>query len=121
MAYACILQNGTNITITGSGTNSDPYIITSSGSTDLTNYVGIVNIQSPDDDISISSGLGTTTHLGGDDNNATIECGPDGIQLAATAMGFFGSFPVAIPHVPATPTAQNIVDALVALGLIVQD
>lgn len=36
------------------------------------------------------------------------------------AVGFFGGTPAAQPQVPASPDAQDIVDALVALGLISQ-
>lgn len=80
------------------------------GSVDLSNYVGeIVDIS------------GTTSlHIGGNSNNATVELSSDGIALAAEAMGFFGSFPIARPEVPASPTVQDVVDALVALGLITQ-
>lgn len=42
------------------------------------------------------------------------------ISLASTNLGFYGTAAVARPEVPASPTAQDIVDALVALGLITQ-
>ena len=35
-------------------------------------------------------------------------------------VGFYGTTPVVRPQVAATPTAQGIVDALKALGLITQ-
>ena len=35
-------------------------------------------------------------------------------------IGFFGKAPAARPEVPASPTAQDVVSALVALGLITQ-
>lgn len=62
----------------------------------------------------------TGLFLGGNDQNATIGMDPDGIQISALAIGFFGSFPVNRPEVPASPTVQDLVDALVALGLITQ-
>ncbi len=42
------------------------------------------------------------------------------INLAAGKMGFYDKSNVTRPEVPAIPTPQNIVDALVALGLITQ-
>lgn len=38
----------------------------------------------------------------------------------AEALGFFGTAAVAQPEVPAIPTPQDIVDALVTLGLVTQ-
>jgi hypothetical protein len=35
-------------------------------------------------------------------------------------VGFYGKAPVTRPEVPAIPLAQDVVDALVALGLITQ-
>lgn len=38
-----------------------------------------------------------------------------------TKVGFFGTAPIARPNVPATtPTVQQVITALVALGLITQ-
>lgn len=48
-----------------------------------------------------------------DDDGATVE-------VLGDAIGFFGAEPVAQPEVPAVPTAQDVVDALVALGLVSQ-
>lgn len=39
---------------------------------------------------------------------------------ADSKVGFFGTTPVARPEVAATPDAQGIADALLALGLITQ-
>jgi hypothetical protein len=41
-------------------------------------------------------------------------------DATSARMGFFDATPVARPEVPATPTEQDIVDALVALGLVTQ-
>ena len=41
-------------------------------------------------------------------------------DATSARMGFFDSAPVARPEVPAVPLAQDIVDALVALGLVTQ-
>lgn len=49
---------------------------------------------------------------------------PDGTLFGANAdskIGFFGATPSARPVVPeTTPDAQDIIDALVALGLVTQ-
>lgn len=43
------------------------------------------------------------------------------LEVKTAALGFFGHTPVARPVVPlTTPTVQNVIDALVALGLVVQ-
>lgn len=39
---------------------------------------------------------------------------------ASSKVGFFGTAPVVRPQVAATPTAQGIVDALKALGIVTQ-
>jgi hypothetical protein len=50
----------------------------------------------------------------------------DGIGLDGTTwlygplIGFYGTEPIAVPEVPAAPLPQDIVDALVALGLVTQ-
>lgn len=73
-------------------------------------------------DVSISAfPLGGRVQLSGDNGNSAITVDGDGIQLGSLKHGFFGTSPVVRPHVPAIPTAQDVVDALVALGLIVQD
>jgi hypothetical protein len=46
--------------------------------------------------------------------------GDGSVAVSGDALGFFGSSSVAQPVVPASPTAQDVVDALVALGLVSQ-
>lgn len=58
-------------------------------------------------------GQANSTLLTVDDDAETIQCD-------ATNIGFFGTSAVPRPEVPATPTAQDVVDALVTLGLITQ-
>jgi hypothetical protein len=50
----------------------------------------------------------------GNDANFTLR-----IQ-AGQKLGFYGTAPVVRPNVPAVPTAQDVVDALVTLGLVTQ-
>jgi hypothetical protein len=49
-----------------------------------------------------------------------IDMAGSAIGFTTTAMGFFGNSAVPRPEVPASPTEQDIVDALVALGLVTQ-
>lgn len=42
------------------------------------------------------------------------------VAAAGGEVGFYGGTPQARPQVPASPTAQDVVDALVTLGLVTQ-
>lgn len=61
-----------------------------------------------------------------DSQNALWAAAPgsgDGALLgrnATSMVAFYGATPVARPVIPATPDAQDITDALVALGLVTQ-
>lgn len=51
------------------------------------------------------------------DGNLTIG---DALDHDGTAVGFYGTTPAARPEAPASPTAQDVVDILLAVGLCTQ-
>lgn len=96
------------------------------GSVDLTAYVGNVDAWASDADgvIVMYAGEGgeAQIRLDGAAGSATLENteGTNSIKVDATGIGFFAHATAARPEVPATPDAQDVVDALVALGLVTQ-
>jgi hypothetical protein len=63
---------------------------------------------------------GATARMG-NDLGATIAVDLTSVTVQTTLLGFYNAAAVARPVVPLTsPTVQNVIDALVALGLIVQ-
>ncbi len=61
--------------------------------------------------------------LSTDSQAAAAQETPDGTLVgrnSTSKVGFFGTTPVTRPQVAASPTAQGIVDALKALGVITQ-
>jgi hypothetical protein len=57
----------------------------------------------------------------GDGTGRFVSVTDVGVQVATDLLGFYATDPIAPPVVPLTsPTVQNVIDALVALGLIVQ-
>jgi hypothetical protein len=63
---------------------------------------------------------GTSAELG-DGTGREVGVTDNGINVSTDALGFYDVAPIARPVVPLTvPTVQNVITALVALGLIVQ-
>jgi hypothetical protein len=61
------------------------------------------------------------TALIGNGAGADVNVDNNGVAIQTTLLGFYDKDPIARPVVPLTgPTVQNVIDALVALGLIVQ-
>ena len=61
--------------------------------------------------------------ISSDTSAAAAQETADGTLLGRNSdskVGFYGATPVVRPEVAATPDAQGIVDALVALGLVTQ-
>jgi hypothetical protein len=57
----------------------------------------------------------------GDGTGRFVSVTDVGVQVATDLLGFYDKDPITRPVVPLTvPTVQNVIDALVALGLIVQ-
>jgi hypothetical protein len=57
----------------------------------------------------------------GDGTGRDISVTDVGVKVSTDLLGFYATDPIAPPVVPLTvPTVQNVIDALVALGLIVQ-
>jgi hypothetical protein len=55
-----------------------------------------------------------------DGTKVLVDISNDAIEVKAANIGFFDKTPIARPEIPATPTAQDIADILVALGLATQ-
>lgn len=71
----------------------------------------IVQGGAPDGNVQLYSG----------DGNQYVQLDNDGLQVGATKLGFFQGAAVSQPVVPlTTPQVQDAIDALVALGLVVQ-
>lgn len=73
-----------------------------------------INIQTGGDDsnVNITAGGGGTTNVGLTGTNIT---------LTATGLGFYGSGPAPRATIPLTgPTLQQVIDALVSYGLVLQ-
>jgi len=95
---------------------------TAATSTNLIAEDGGVGISASD---TVMIGAGTTFQI----NDPTNYIYTDGsgmhmdgtaIKFGVSQMGFFNTAPASRPTVPMTPTAQDVVDALVTLGLVVQ-
>lgn len=71
------------------------------------------------------SGSHGTVQVYSADSNQGLEVNNSGVNVndklaVAGNVGFYGTAPVARPNIDMTPTAQEIVDALVLLGLVTQ-
>lgn len=67
---------------------------------------------------SLNGSQGTIQAYSADSNNS-LELSDSGLTVTGP-VGFYGGSPAARPQVPASPTVQQVVNALVALGLITQ-
>jgi hypothetical protein len=85
---------------------------------------GVVQIQATDGNITAFLYLDNTAYaaLGGE--NLQLQAGAAGkiVEItSANKIGFYGATPVTKPVVPlTTPDVQDVINALIALGLIVQ-
>lgn len=97
-----------------SPTQIDVVAAAASGTINLT-ADGNINLLSNNSSVQIEGKNVTSLNAGGFSGIIVGSTGSD------PTHGFFGSTPVAQPVVPlTTPTVQNVIDALVALGLIAQ-
>lgn len=78
---------------------------------------GTVWIHATDEDIVVEVGGGGEFIVGGTagDNPANMK-----LRVNGRGVGFYGNDAIDQPTVSATPNAQDVVDALVALGLVTQ-
>lgn len=69
-----------------------------------------------------SSSIGGAVTISGDNGNTSISMDSSGLQFGSLNIGFYGTFPAPRPQVPAVGvvTVQDLVTALVSIGLITQ-
>ena len=70
--------------------------------------------------VQAAAGFGVT--ISGDGGSTSIHVDDNGVQVGqgGSSIGFYGISPITPPNVSGTPTLQEVVNALKALGLITQ-
>lgn len=82
---------------------------------------GAIHLNSDGNTNISANAAGSSVSITADDGNSAVNIDMNGITINSADIGFFGQTPAPRPVVPlTTPTLQNLIDALVSIGLIVQ-